>query len=71
MTNWDFLTAELTALEHEGLLSHTRTVESAQGAWITVDGKRVLNISAPIIILAWPTTHACERPPTPPLNALV
>ena len=46
MTNWDFLTAELAALEHEGLLSQTRTVESAQGAWVTVDGKRVLNLCA-------------------------
>ena len=46
MTDWDFLTAELTALEQEGLLSHPRTVESAQGAWMTVDGKRVLNLCA-------------------------
>ena len=46
MTNWDFLVAELAALEQEGFLSHTRTVESAQDAWITVDGKRVLNLCA-------------------------
>jgi glycine C-acetyltransferase len=46
MTNWDFLTAELATLEREGLVVHTRTVESAQGAWITVDGKRVLNLCA-------------------------
>ena len=46
MPNWDFLTAELAALEQEGGLSHTRTVESAQGAWVTVDGKRVLNLCA-------------------------
>src|SRR5262245_50604195 len=46
MANWDFLTAELAALEQEGGLSHTRTVESAQGAWVTVDGKRVLNLCA-------------------------
>src|SRR5947199_2399493 len=46
MTNWDFLTAELATLEHESLVVHTRTVESAQGAWITVDGKRVLNLCA-------------------------
>ena len=46
MTNWDFLTAELAALEQEGFLSHIRTVESAQDAWITVDGKRVLNLCA-------------------------
>src|SRR5215471_4542725 len=44
MANWDFLTAELAALEQEGFLSHTRTVESAQDAWITVDGERVLNL---------------------------
>jgi glycine C-acetyltransferase len=46
MTNWDFLRAELATLEREGLLIHTRTVESAQGAWMTVDGKRVLNLCA-------------------------
>jgi glycine C-acetyltransferase len=46
MSKWDFLTTELASLEHEGLLIHTRTVESAQGAWITVDGKRVLNLCA-------------------------
>ncbi len=46
MTNWDFPSAELATLEREGLLIHTRTVESAQGAWMTVDGKRVLNLCA-------------------------
>src|SRR5215470_9658295 len=46
MTTWDFLTTELATLEQEGLLVHTRTVESAQGAWITVDGRRVLNLCA-------------------------
>lgn len=34
MTEWDFLATELATLEREGLLVHTRTVESAQGAWI-------------------------------------
>jgi glycine C-acetyltransferase len=46
MAKWDFLTAELAALEREGLLTHPRTVESPQGAWITVDGKHVLNLCA-------------------------
>jgi glycine C-acetyltransferase len=46
MTKWDFLTAELATLEREGLRVHTRTVESAQGAWVMVDGKRVLNLCA-------------------------
>jgi glycine C-acetyltransferase len=46
MTNWDFLSAELVALEQEGFLSHPHTVESATDAWMTVDGKRVLNLCA-------------------------
>lgn len=46
MPNWDFLTAELATLEREELSVQTRTVESAQGAWVTVDGKRVLNLCA-------------------------
>ena len=44
MTDWDFLTTELATLDQAGLLVHPRTVESAQGAWMTVDGKRVLNL---------------------------
>ena len=44
MTDWDFLTTELATLEQAGLLLHPRTVESAQGAWMMVDGKRVLNL---------------------------
>src|SRR5215468_9669284 len=46
MPNWDFLTAELATLEREELSVQTRTVEGAQGAWVTVDGKRVLNLCA-------------------------
>ena len=46
MTNWDVLTAELAALEHAGLLGQTHTVASAQGAWVTVDGQRVLHLCA-------------------------
>jgi len=46
MTNWEFLTVELATLAREGLLVPPRTVESAQGAWVTVDGKRVLNLCA-------------------------
>lgn len=44
MTDWNFLTTELATLEQAGLLLHPRTVESAQGAWMIVDGKRVLNL---------------------------
>ncbi len=39
-----FLLKEKTRLEREGLKVHPRTVESAQGPWIVVDGRKVLNL---------------------------
>src|SRR5512138_3645459 len=39
-----FITDEQARLEREGLLVNVRTIESPQGAWITVDGKKVLNL---------------------------
>ncbi len=39
-----FITQELEALKQEGLFVTIRTMESPQGAWIVVDGKRVLNL---------------------------
>jgi glycine C-acetyltransferase len=39
-----FILDERARLEREGLLINIRTIESAQGAWITVDGKKVLNL---------------------------
>jgi glycine C-acetyltransferase len=39
-----FISDERARLEREGLLIKIRTVESPQGAWITVDGKKVLNL---------------------------
>jgi glycine C-acetyltransferase len=39
-----FIMDERARLEREGLLVRIRTVESPQGAWITVDGKSVLNL---------------------------
>ena len=38
-----FLETELNSLKEQGLFNTIRTIGSAQGAWITVDGKRVLN----------------------------
>ncbi len=34
---------ELQNLRQQGLYTHIRTIESPQGAWLTVDGQRVLN----------------------------
>jgi glycine C-acetyltransferase len=39
-----FIIDERARLENEGLLVKVRTIESAQGAWIRVDGNRVLNL---------------------------
>ncbi len=39
-----FILDERARLEKEGLLINLRTIESPQGAWITVDGKKVLNL---------------------------
>jgi glycine C-acetyltransferase len=39
--NW--LTTEIQSLKDQGLFNTIRTIGSAQGAWIIVDGKQVLN----------------------------
>ena len=44
MDKLQFILDERARLEKEGLLVKIRTIESAQGAWIAVDGKRVLNL---------------------------
>lgn len=44
MNTLDFITEELGKLKEAGLFINIRTVEGPQGAWITVDGKKVLNL---------------------------
>lgn len=44
MGKLDFITEELNKLQEKGLLIPIRTVEGPQGARITVEGKRVLNL---------------------------
>ncbi|MBI5678225.1 MAG: glycine C-acetyltransferase [Planctomycetes bacterium] len=44
MNKLDFITEELEKLKEAGLLINIRTIEGPQGAWITVDGKKVLNL---------------------------
>jgi len=39
-----FIKEETERLEKEGLLFKVKTIESAQGSWIVVDGRRVLNL---------------------------
>ena len=42
-TKLDWLTQEIDGLKEQGLYNRIRTIGSAQGAWLTVDGKNVLN----------------------------
>lgn len=44
MNTLDFITEELEKLKESGLFINIRTIEGPQGAWITVDGKKVLNL---------------------------
>lgn len=44
MSKLDFLSAELESLRQQGLYNVIRTIEGPQGAWFTVDGKKVLNL---------------------------
>ncbi len=46
MDKLNFINEELDRLKEAGLLINVRTVEGPQGAWITVDGKNVLNLSS-------------------------
>jgi len=41
--NLNWIEKELQSLRDAGLYNHIRTLESPQGAWLVVDGKRVLN----------------------------
>jgi glycine C-acetyltransferase len=40
----DWIIAELQGLREQGLYNTIRTIESAQGAWFVVNGRRVLNL---------------------------
>jgi len=44
MFNYKILEDEMEMLKNEGLYINIRTLESPQGAWIVVNGKRVLNL---------------------------
>ncbi len=43
MTKTDWISEEIANLRAAGLFTQIRTVSSAQGAWLVVDGQRVLN----------------------------
>ncbi|MBG0770612.1 MAG: 8-amino-7-oxononanoate synthase, partial [Anaerolineaceae bacterium] len=42
-TKLNWIDEELESLKESGLYNRIRTLSSPQGAWLVVDGKRVLN----------------------------
>jgi len=48
----EWIGQEIDALKTAGLYNHIRTLGSPQGAWLIVDGKRVLNFCT--ITSGWP-----------------
>ena len=44
MDKLNFIKEELDKLQETGILINIRTIEGPQGAWITVDGKKVFNL---------------------------
>ena len=43
MSKTDWIQQEIEALQNAGLYNRIRTIGSPQGAWLVVDGKKVLN----------------------------
>ncbi len=41
---FDFIREDMAAMKEAGLFIHLRTIDSAPGAWMTVDGEKVLNL---------------------------
>lgn len=41
---FDFIREDMVAMKEAGLFIHLRTIDSAPGAWMTVDGEKVLNL---------------------------
>jgi len=41
---FDFIREDVAALKEAGLFIHLRTIDSAPGAWMVVDGEKVLNL---------------------------
>ena len=42
--NMDFVREELTRLKEEGLYTYIRIIESPQGPWVVIEGRKVLNL---------------------------
>jgi len=62
MDKLEFLRRELESLREESLFNEIRTIEGPQGAWIVVNGKRVLNLCSNNY-LGFATMQNSRKPP--------
>src|SRR5512138_1259091 len=46
MSKTDWIEQELNTLKEQGLFANIRTIESPMDAWVTIEGRRVLNFCA-------------------------
>ena len=56
-----FITEELARLKAEGLYTNIRTIESAQGPWVTIEGRRRLNLCSNNYLGLCSDERICER----------
>jgi glycine C-acetyltransferase len=56
-----FITEELARLKAEGLYTNIRTIESAQGPWVTIEGRRRLNLCSNNYLGLCSDKRICDR----------
>lgn len=56
-----FITEELARLKAEGLYTTIRTIESAQGPWVTIEGRRRLNLCSNNYLGLCSDARICDR----------
>jgi glycine C-acetyltransferase len=56
-----FITEELARLKAEGLYTTIRTIESAQGPWVTIEGRRRLNLCSNNYLGLCSDSRICDR----------
>jgi glycine C-acetyltransferase len=56
-----FISEELARLKAEGLYTNIRTIESAQGPWVTIEGRRRLNLCSNNYLGLCSDKRICDR----------
>lgn len=56
-----FITEELARLKAAGLYTNIRTIESAQGPWVTIEGRRMMNLCSNNYLGLCSDKRICEK----------